>query len=77
MMERSEDYQLLLLAKHEILELRRRNEVLSAKVETMELFDRAISAQVSIRPLRYSEDFVWRIEKRLNELDNPSPTAAP
>lgn len=70
-MERSEDYELLLRSKDEIVDLRRRNEVLQAQVDVMNIFDRAIRAQFSQGSISYGEDLAWRIENRLREIENP------
>lgn len=58
---------LLQLAEQEIVKMRRRNEVLEAKVSVVEIFDRAITAQYMTPSIGYSEDVAWAISKRIAE----------
>jgi hypothetical protein len=61
--------QLLIDAKSEILALRRKNEILQAKVEVMDLF----SLVLHTRPA-YSEhgavvDVAWQLQKEIQEIE--------
>lgn len=76
-MENDEDSVLLQSASYEIRDMRRRMEVLQAKVDTMEIFDRAIRAQLPSSSMGYAEDLIWKIEKRLIEKASASNSAHP
>lgn len=56
-----ETKQILQLAADEINQLRRQNEVLLAKVETMEFFKVVLYSQPAQRLESAGEDIVWKI----------------
>jgi len=60
---------LLLNAQHEILGLRRRNEVLQAKVDTMDLFALVLRTSPSYQSVGMGEDVAWLIDKEIQEID--------
>jgi hypothetical protein len=62
----------LLSAKFEIESLRRRNEVLNAKVETMELCKALLLAQVQHGGGLIGIDVVWQLQKELDKLEKPA-----
>lgn len=55
-------------AIYEIRELRRQNEVLRAKVDTMELLSQFLHANVSHASIGMGEDIAWRMEKLLQQI---------
>jgi hypothetical protein len=60
---------LLVEARSEILELRRRNEILGAQMEVGEMFAAALGlkrAQGAMAP-----DVAWALQKKIDELDGP------
>ena len=59
--------QLLFEAKHEILSLRRQNEILRAKVEVVEVFSAALLGPRT--PQVESLDIAWSIQRKIEELD--------
>jgi hypothetical protein len=66
---KQETKNLLIKAKSEIVSLRRQNEILSAKVGVMELFECVIFTRPS-QPTRVEAvDVVWEIEKELTTID--------
>ncbi len=50
-------------ARHEIIALRRRNEILSAKVEVMDLFACVLHTMPSQRTQGMEVDVAWQLEK--------------
>lgn len=62
------DKYLMLHAANEIKMLRRSNEILGAKVEVMELFGMALRASPGNGLNCMSEDIVWRLEQRAEEI---------
>ena len=69
--------QLLLEAKEEILSLHRRNELLSAKVETMELLAGFLHAQVPSRNVGMSEDVAWKLMLEIQKIENTEKEKQP
>ncbi len=62
--------QLLIEAKQEIQSLRRRNEILSARVDTMDLFERILySSPAQPNASCMGEDLVWKIQQKLDEAE--------
>jgi hypothetical protein len=61
----------LLSAKFEIEHLRRRNELLSAKVETMDLLGAMLRAQVSHSSAVCGPDVIWQLQRELDRLNKP------
>lgn len=59
----------LLQAQGEILALRRRNEVLQAKVDTMDLFALVLRTQPAYQSIGMGEDVAWLIEKEVAEIN--------
>lgn len=59
----------LLQAQSEILTLRRRNEVLQAKVDTMDLFALVLRTQPAYQSVGMGEDVAWLIEKEVEEIN--------
>ena len=64
----SADLKLLLDAASEIQNLRRRCEILSAQVETMQIMDRMMRANVPRIDAVMGPDLVWQIIQRTDEL---------
>jgi len=60
---------LLLHAQGEILELRRRNEVLQAKIDTMDLFALVLRTQPAYQSVAMGEDVAWLIGKEVEEIN--------
>lgn len=60
---------LLLHAQHEILDLRRRNEVLQAKVDTMDLFALVLRTTPQYLSVGMGEDVAWLIDKEVQEIN--------
>ena len=56
-------------AKHEIISLRRENEILRAKVEVMDLFACVLHTTAASRSQGMSVDIVYDIEKRIRAID--------
>jgi hypothetical protein len=63
---------LLQQAKEEILQLRRQNEVLSAKVETMELFALVLRTQPSYTGMTMGEDIAWMLAREIQRIEDES-----
>jgi hypothetical protein len=61
---------LLRKAVLEIRELRRTNEVLQAKVDTMQLMSQMLHARAPEHGMMYKEDVVWEIEKKIAFLED-------
>jgi len=64
-------------AKQTILQLRRTNEILSAKVEVMNLFATVLHTQPAYNSQSMSPDVCWEIDNRLKELANFSTKDMP
>ena len=60
----------LLRAQSEILTLRHRNEVLQAKVDTMDLFALVLRTQPAYQSVGMGEDVAWLIEKEVAEINH-------
>jgi hypothetical protein len=60
---------LLLRAQHEILDLRRHNEVLQAKVDTMDLFALVLRTTPAHQTIGMGEDVAWLIDKEIQEIN--------
>ncbi len=60
--------ELLTNAVFEIRDLRRRNEILSAKVEMIDLFACVLHTQAAHRNEGASPDVAWALEKEINRL---------
>ena len=63
-------------ACHEITWLRRQNEVLSAKVQTMDLLGQFLNAQVHHRSEGAGIDAVWTMERLIQVLEDAPHVAA-
>lgn len=59
---------LLLSAREEIISLRRTNEILSAKVQTMELLADFLYAKPAQHTTSEAVDVVWELTKRIDEI---------
>jgi hypothetical protein len=59
---------LLTRAKHEIVGLRRSNEVLSAQIDVVNIFAAALGMKRNV--CGACEDVAWLLERKINELDN-------
>lgn len=55
-------------ARGEIVHLRRRNEILSAKVEMIDLFACILNTQPWAPREGQGEDVAWKLKKKINEL---------
>lgn len=60
--------ELLLNAKHEIETLRRRNEILDAKVGVMELFACVLHTEPARRSEGASPDVAWALQKEIDRI---------
>lgn len=61
---------LLNQAKHEIIELRRQNELLAAQIRVVNIFEAALFGP---RPSRgMTPDVVWELDKKIDELEKQS-----
>ena len=65
---------LLTEAKNEILELRRQNALLRAKVEVVEVFSAALLG--APRPQGMSVDVAWSLQQQINALEAATPPVA-
>lgn len=70
----SELQSLLVQAREEILSLRRRNELLEAKVEMIDLFACVLHSQPARQSQGAGLDLAWALQKKIDELN--APTAA-
>jgi hypothetical protein len=59
---------LLRSAANEIRDLRRRNELLNAKVEMIDLFACVLQTQAASRSVGASPDVAWALDKKVDEL---------
>lgn len=66
----------LLTAKYEIESLRRQNEVLSAKVEVMNLFACVLHTQPALDPRVYGEDISWKLQRIVDDMSAEKVPAA-
>lgn len=55
-------------ARQEIIHLRRRNEILSAKVEMIDLFACILNTRPWAPAETMGEDIAWKLQKKINEL---------
>ncbi len=62
--------ELLTHAMHEIRDLRRRNEILSAKVEMIDLFACVLHTSAATRSQGAAPDVAWALERKIEELNN-------
>lgn len=53
-----------------IRELRRQNELLSARVETMELLGRFLNAEVRRQSVGAAPDIAWTLERRIQQIED-------
>ena len=60
-------------ALHEIESLRRRNELLQAKVDVVEIFSAALLGKPG--PVGMSPDVVWSLRKEIAKLAEPQPVS--
>lgn len=56
-------------AKHEIVSLRRENEILRAKCEVMDLFACVLHATPADRSQGMSSDVAWALEKEITRIE--------
>lgn len=63
---------LLQEARSEILELRRTNEVLGAKVEMIDLFATVLFTKAVEHSRGYSEDVAWKLQRAIDGLEEKS-----
>lgn len=61
----------LQMAVDEIAQLRRRNEVLAAKVEMIDLFACVLHTSVAARSSGASEDVAWLLRREIDRLKLP------
>jgi hypothetical protein len=59
---------LLSEARHEIMELRHENEILRAKVETMELFACVLHTQPASQSRGMAPDVAWALQKEIDKI---------
>lgn len=65
---RSDDATLLTMTRNEIAQLRRENEILRAKVETMDLLCSLLGAAPLRQGGAMSPDVVWELDRRITAL---------
>jgi hypothetical protein len=65
---------LLIDAKEEILRLRRENEVLRAKVETMEFFALVLNTKPAYQGVTMGEDVAWQLAKEITRIEEEAKT---
>lgn len=56
-------------ARHEILNLRRENEILRAKVEVMELFACVLHTQPARASQGMAPDVAWALQKEIDKIE--------
>ncbi len=61
---------LLVEARGEIIDLRRRNEILAAKVSMIELFELVLHTKPAIPEYGETEDLVWKLGQKIRDLDD-------
>lgn len=64
-----DDKQLLQRAREEILNLRRRNEVLEAKVDAMEMFAMVLRTEIRYPSHGAAIDVAWELQKRIEDFE--------
>ncbi len=64
-------------AAHEIRDLRRRNEVLAAKVEMIDLFSLVFRTRPDYPSVGAAPDVVWELEKKAAEIHEETRPRAP
>lgn len=69
--------ELLVRAAAEIRELRRRNEILSAKVEMIDLFACVLHTQPARQSVGMAEDVAWAIDREVARIDEAEATQKP
>lgn len=69
--QRELDIRLLNEAREEIERLRRHNEILSAKVEMIDLFAVVLHTRPEYPSRGMAEDVAWKIRKRVAQLEAP------
>ena len=67
---------LLQEAREEILCLRRSNEILSAKVEMIDLFACVLHTSPAHHSVGEGEDIAWKLQERINEISKRDKTEA-
>lgn len=60
---------LLIQSREEILQLRRRNEILSAKVEIVDLFACVLHTKPATPSYGESVDVAWEIQRAIDEMN--------
>ena len=70
------DKNLMQHAREEIIRLRRENEVLRARVETMELFATVLHTKPFMPSIGETEDIAWSLAVRVSELEVDDLAAA-
>ncbi len=75
-MEREDFKHLLMSASHEIQSLRRRNEVLQAKVDGFELAGALLHARPNERNEGMAIDVVWELQREIDAI-NTGPAQGP
>lgn len=68
---------LLMQARDEIRSLRGQNEILRAKVETMELFACVLNTRPAITPQGYSEDIAWKLQLEIDSIEPQAKSPEP
>ncbi len=68
---------LLKEAAYEIRDLRRRNEILSAKVEVMDLFAMVLNTEPARRGQGMSSDVAWQLDKAATEIEEKEKLEKP
>lgn len=63
-------------ARHEILALRRDNEILRAKVEVMDLFALVLNTTPNYRSQGMSEDVAWKLQKEIDSINTKEASHA-
>ncbi len=64
-------------ARHEIISLRRQNEILKAKVEVMDLFACVLHTTPATREQVACVDIAWRLENEAQRLQSESKAMGP
>ncbi len=60
-------HELLMRARDEILSLRRQNEILSAKIEMIDLFACVLHSKAAQREEGHTEDIAWLLSQAIDE----------